>query len=324
MDEDHKPLSLKKKLSLAGMIAGFSCLALIIVFAIFPPRDFPPNSFIHVDRGKSVTVIGEELKDKNLIRSVEAFKIFVKISGGEKRMQVGTYFFKQPTSVINVALKITNRFLGIKPYRVVITEGMSNEKIANRLVKQIPNFNKEEFLEKTVDLEGRLFPDTYFFSPLDTVDDVIFEMSQNWEEQTAELRKEIMLAGKSLDDILIMASIIERETNTAEDRRLVSGILWKRIEIGMPMQVDATFEYYTNYNTYTVTKEVLKQDNPYNTYTNKGLPPTPIANPGIDSIKAALTPTASPYLYYLTGRDGIMYYAEDFAGHKKNRRLYLD
>lgn len=323
-EEEGKPLSIRQKLSIAIILTIFSCLVLFIIFAIFPPRDFPLNSFIHVDRGKSVSVIGEELKEKKLIRSVTAFKVFVRLSGGEKRMQVGTYFFKQSTSVINVALKITNRFLGLKPYRVVVTEGMSNEKIAKLLVKQIPNFDKKTFLEKTSELEGRLFPDTYFFSPLDTVDDIIFEMNQNWEEQISGLKKDLLLSGKSLNEILTMASIIERETNTAKDRRLVSGILWKRIEIDMPLQVDATFEYYTNYNTYTVTKEILRQDNPYNTYTNKGLPPTPIANPGLDSIIAAISPVGSDYLYYLTGRDGQMYYAEDFAGHKKNRRLYLD
>lgn len=306
------------------MIIGSSCLVLIVIFAIFPPRDFPANSFIHVDRGKSVSMIGEELKAKGLIRSVTAFKFFVVVLGGEKRMQVGTYFFRQPNSVTNVALKLTNRFLGFKPYRVTVTEGMSNEKIANLLAKQIPRFDKQEFLEKTSGLEGELFPDTYFFAPLDNVDDIIFEMNQSWKEETKDLRSEALFAGKSFDDILIMASIIEREAKTAEDRRLVSGILWKRIKIGMPLQVDATFEYYTDYNTYTVTKHVMKEDSPYNTYTNKGLPPTPIANPGLDSIEAALEPTASPYLYYLTGRDGKMYYAKDFAGHKKNRRLYLD
>lgn len=269
-------------------------------------------------------MIGGELKTKGIIRSVTAFKFFTVLLGGEKRLQVGTYFFKQPTSVINVALKLTNRFLGIKPYRVTIPEGMSNEKIANILAKAIPHFDKKDFLTKTEDLEGKLFPDTYFFAPLDNVDDIIFEMSQTWEEQTKDLRAEILFSGKSLNDILTMASIIERETRTAEDRRLVSGILWKRISIGMPLQVDATFEYYTKYNTYTVTKQVMREDSPYNTYTNKGLPPTPIANPGLDSIIAALKPTASPYLYYLTGRDGKMYYATDFAGHKKNRRLYLD
>jgi UPF0755 protein len=324
MDNELKPLSFRAKLGLAALITGTSVFVLLIIFTIFPPTNFPTNSFIHVDRGKTVGMIGGELKTKGIIRSVTAFKFFTVLLGGEKRLQVGTYFFKQPTSVINVALKLTNRFLGIKPYRVTIPEGMSNEKIANILAKAIPHFDKKDFLTKTEDLEGKLFPDTYFFAPLDNVDDIIFEMSQTWEEQTKDLRAEILFSGKSLNDILTMASIIERETRTAEDRRLVSGILWKRISIGMPLQVDATFEYYTKYNTYTVTKQVMREDSPYNTYTNKGLPPTPIANPGLDSIIAALKPTASPYLYYLTGRDGKMYYATDFAGHKKNRRLYLD
>ncbi|MFA6475916.1 MAG: endolytic transglycosylase MltG [Candidatus Paceibacterota bacterium] len=324
MDNETKPLSLRAKLGLTALVTGTSVFILLVVFTVFPPTDFPTNSFIHVDRGKTVSMIGGELKTKGIIRSVTAFKFFTVLLGGEKRLQVGTYFFKQPTSVINVALKLTNRFLGIKPYRVTIPEGMSNEKIANILVKAIPHFDKKDFLKKTEDLEGKLFPDTYFFAPLDNVDDIIFEMSKTWEEQTKDLRAEILFSGKSLNDILTMASIIERETRTAEDRRLVSGILWKRISIGMPLQVDATFEYYTKYNTYTITKAEMKKDSPYNTYTNKGLPPTPIANPGLDSIIAALKPTDSPYLYYLTGRDGKMYYAEDFAGHKKNRRLYLD
>lgn len=239
-------------------------------------------------------------------------------------MQIGTYFFKQPVSALNIALKLTNRFLGYKPVSVTVYEGMSNQKIATALVKKFPEFSKKEFLEKTDNLEGRLFPDTYFFSPYDTVDDVIYEMNQNFNDQISSLKLAIVFSGKTLDQILTMASLIERETKTDEDRRLVSGILWKRISIDMPLQVDATFEYFTNKNTYTITKAEMKKDSPYNTYTNKGLPPTPIANPGLASIEAAINPTFSPYLYYLTGRDGKMYYAEDFAGHKKNRRLYLD
>jgi len=324
MDEHTNPLSLRKKLGLAGLIVGAFLFTTLVIFFVFPPKDYPVNTFIHVDRGKTVTMIGKELKAKNLIRSVTAFKIFVIVLGGEKRMQVGTYFFKEPMSVITTALKITHRFLGYKPLGINIPEGTSNKKIAKILAKQIKNFDEEDFLKKTEGMEGRLFPDTYFFSPYDTVDDIIFEMNQNWQEQINSLRNELMFSGKSLNQILTMASIIERETRTSEDRRLVSGILWKRISIGMPMQVDATFEYFTNKNTYTITKKEMKIDSPYNTYTNKGLPPTPIANPGLDSIKAALDPTNSDYLYYLTGRDGKMYYAVDFAGHKKNRRLYLD
>lgn len=248
----------------------------------------------------------------------------MKVLDGDTRIQSGTYFFREPNSLFIISLRLTNLLFGTKPYRVFIPEGYSNKKISVLLSKTFPNFSQADFLQKTAELEGRLFPDTYYFQRESTVDEIIFELNENWKEQIKSLNQDILLSGRSLDDIMTMASIIERETMTAEDRRLVSGILWKRIEIGMPLQVDATFEYYTKYNTYTVTKSVMKSDSPYNTYTNKGLPPTPIANPGLDSIKAAISPTKSDYLYYLTGRDGKMYYAEDFTGHKKNRRLYLD
>jgi UPF0755 protein len=312
------------KWTIGSLALVFVLIFIMIIKAVFPPADFPTMPFYHVDRGKSVSQVAEELKAKNFIQSPLTFKIFMRLLGGEKRMQVGTYFFRQPTSALNIALKLTHRFLGYKPIVITVFEGMSNAKIANLLNKKIANFPKSEFLDKVSLLEGRLFPDTYFFSPNSKVDEIIYELNQNFEEQISKVRVDILRSGKTLDQIIIMASLIERETNTAEDRRIVSGILWKRISIGMPLQVDATFEYFTNKNTYTITRQEMKKDSPYNTYTNKGLPPTPIANPGLDSIKAAIDPTYSPYLYYLTGRDGKMYYAEDFTGHKKNRRLYLD
>lgn len=302
----------------------FGLIFLGIVKIVFPPANFPNNPFYHVDRGDSVSQIATELKEKGFIQSKTAFKVFVILLGGEKRMQVGTYFFKQPISSLNIALKLTNRFLGYKPIAFTVYEGMSNKKIATALAKKFPKISEKDFLEKTASFEGRLFPDTYFFSPYDTIDDVIYEMNQNFLDRISPLKMSIVVSGKTLGQILTMASLIERETKTDEDRHLVSGILWKRISIGMPLQVDATFEYFTDKNTYTITRSEMKKDSPYNTYTNKGLPPTPIANPGLASIEAAINPTFSPYLYYLTGRDGKMYYAKDFAGHKKNRRLYLD
>lgn len=317
-------MSYKQQIIISLLALVFVLIFALTIKTIFPPTNFPDSPFYHVDRGKSVSQIATELEAKHFIQSSLAFKIFVRLLGGEKRMQVGTYFFRQPTSVVNIALKLTQRFLGYKPITLTVFEGMSNEKIAKALIKKFPKFSQKEFLEKTKDLEGRLFPDTYFFSPYDTIDDLIYEMNQNFNEQINPLKANILLSGRSLDQILTMASLIERETRTETDRRLVSGILWKRIAIGMPLQVDATFEYFTDKNTYTITRQEMRQASPYNTYTNKGLPPTPIANPGLASIKAALNPETSPYLYYLTGRDGQMYYAEDFAGHKKNRRLYLD
>ena len=128
---------------------------------------------------------------------------------------------------------------------------------------------------------------------------------------------------RSKEDIIIMASILENETRTPEDRRIVSGILWKRLKLGMPLQVDASFVYVNGKNTYELTANDLKIDSPYNTYKYQGLPPGPIGNPGLDSILAALNPTTTKYLYFLSSLDGKMYYAQTFEQHKKNRELYL-
>jgi UPF0755 protein len=120
-----------------------------------------------------------------------------------------------------------------------------------------------------------------------------------------------------------MASLLEREANTAKDRRIVAGILWERLKIGMPLQVDAVFSYILEKDAYAPLFEDLKIESPYNTYLYRGLTPTPIGNPGIDAILAAAEPTKTKYLYYLTGKDGHMYYATTFAGHQSNREKYL-
>jgi len=121
-----------------------------------------------------------------------------------------------------------------------------------------------------------------------------------------------------------MASILEGEALTTSDRKLVAGVLWRRLEIGMPLQVDATFSYVNGKTTFELTLDDLKIDSPYNTYKYKGLPPTPINNPGLNSINAALYPTKTKYLYFLSGNDGKMHYARTFEEHKRNRQLYLN
>ena len=123
--------------------------------------------------------------------------------------------------------------------------------------------------------------------------------------------------------VVTMASILEKETKVGEDRAVVSGILWKRVSIGMALQVDAVFGYIHNTDTYHPSLDDLEVDSPYNTYRNPDLPPGPIGNPGIDALRAALSPVSSKYLYYLSGKDGTVHYAETFEGHKKNRELYL-
>ena len=132
-----------------------------------------------------------------------------------------------------------------------------------------------------------------------------------------------MLSDHSFSDIVIVASILEKEVKTSESRAIVSGILWKRLALGMPLQVDATLGYITGKTSAELTIDNLNADSPYNTYRNKGLPPTPISNPGLLALDAALHPKSSPYLYYLSDNNGVIHYAVTFEEHKANKARYL-
>lgn len=120
-----------------------------------------------------------------------------------------------------------------------------------------------------------------------------------------------------------MASIVEEEGKSAKDRAIISGILWKRLSKGMPLQVDAPFRYSVGKDSYTLTSEDLKVDGPYNTYTRKGLPPTPITNPGLEAILAAVRPVTTPYYFFLSEKDGTTHYAVNYDSHLQNKQIYL-
>jgi UPF0755 protein len=128
---------------------------------------------------------------------------------------------------------------------------------------------------------------------------------------------------RPLDEIIKMASIVETEARMEKTRRVVAGILWERIRRGMPLQVDVSFRYINGKTTRNLTVSDLKIDSPYNSYIYKGLPPTPIANPGLEAILASANPIKTDYLYFLTGKDNVMYYARTFEEHVVNTELYL-
>jgi UPF0755 protein len=132
-----------------------------------------------------------------------------------------------------------------------------------------------------------------------------------------------MRFGKPEGDIIKMASIVEEEGRTMETREIIAGILWKRISIKMPLQVDSSFKYINGKTTATLTTEDLKIDSPYNSYTNRGLPPTPISNPGLAAIRATINPIKTPYLYFLSDKNGNMHYAITFEEHVENKLKYL-
>ena len=157
---------------------------------------------------------------------------------------------------------------------------------------------------------------------------IISIMRKNFDRKISQI-PQISAQGEtsnnhSLKDVIIMASILELEASTTESRGTISGILWKRLDLGMPLQVDSTFFYINGKNTYELTVKDLKINSPYNTYLHTGLPPTPVDNSGTDSIMAALSPISTNYLYYLSSKDGTIHYAKTLDEHRLNIARYLN
>jgi UPF0755 protein len=280
---------------------------LIIIFLFFSPffllapANFPEGKVFFVNRGENLRDLSLRLQTENIIKSRIAFESLVIFLGGEKNISPGQYVFSEKISVLKVAKLFFNFDKENISVKITIPEGFDLLEIAEVFSSKLNNFNKENFLDQTKDLEGYLFPDTYLFFFSDTEKEVITSMQENFNKKIANLENDIINSSRSREDFIIMASLIEEEAKGDSDRELISGILWNRIEKKMPLQVDA-YQW---------------------TYKNKGLPEKPICNPGLKAIKAALYPLSSNYLYYLHDKNGKIYFAKTFEEHKKNINKYL-
>ncbi|MES2416193.1 MAG: endolytic transglycosylase MltG [Patescibacteria group bacterium] len=286
--------------------ALYVLLFFVIVFSFFhlllsAPREFPSGKIITIDQGANLRTLSRDLKTQNVIRSRFVFESFVIFYGGEKKISPGDYVFDKKIAVYNVADKIVKKDRGISQVKVTIPEGFDNNDIASLFSSKLIKFDKVVFLNQAKDKQGYLFPDTYFFFPTDDAGDVFKVLSNNFIEKTKNLNKDIVNSGRSEKEIIVMASIIEREAKGDADRAIISGILWNRIKKGMPLQVDAAPE----------------------TYKTRGLPKSPICNPGLESIYSSIYPSNSNYFYYLHDKQGGIHYARTFEEHKLNKQKYL-
>ncbi len=289
------------------------------------PRDFPTGVPIVIPSGESVSGTGSILQEEHVIQSKFAFRVAMFLVGDN--VHAGTYVFAVPTSVFGVAQHVASGSYGLSPMKITIPEGSSNREIAEIISMRFPGFNSVQFMNLAKEEEGYLFPDTYFFMPDVTPEKVITTMRATFDERIKDAQPQIAASGRSMNDIVIMASILEKEARLTETRRTIADILWRRIKAGMALQVDAVFGYILGRDTFHPTgaeaESVLTIDSPYNTYKYRGLPPGPIGNPGLDAIIAAATPIKNAYVYYLTDAEGVMHYARTFEEHKKNKELYL-
>ena len=290
-------------------------MTLAVLVAVFfglitlPPAQASEPHLVTIPRGMTVTEAAALLKSEHIVRSAFAFSLLVRMVS-PSGVRAGAYIFDRP-GVIGVAWLLAHG--GNAPLsRVTVPEGSSVREIADILATALPAFDRSGF-ERIARLEeGYLFPETYFFAAATGPEEIVAVMRSMFDEKTKDIAP--------TRDIVIIASMLEKEARQLETRRVIAGILWKRLERGMPLQVDAVFGYILDRDTFSPSLNDLSINSPYNTYTHTGLPPGPIGNPGLESLDAALHPVETPYWYYLTGADGTMHYARTFAEHVANRK----
>ncbi len=305
----------------------FACILLIFIGVYFylhmPPKEFPIGTVVTIESGESLQSITNMLYENKIIRSPFFFRTHVILLGGEKKVLAGDYLLNVKAGPADLAARFVHGDSGLATTKITIPEGWTIYQIADYLTSTLINFDKKSFIRLAKNYEGYLFPDTYFVSPAIKPEKVIELMRNNFNFKKSTING-VATTTRDFKDVVIMASIIEDEARTTESRRIISGILWKRLSLGMPLQVDSTFLYINGKNTYELTVDDLKIDSPYNTYLYKGLPPTPVGNPGEDALFSALNPINTKYLYFLSSKSGKMYYATTFEQHIKNKQLYLN
>ncbi len=322
--EPIQPQPQKNSLSRYVLVFFGACfLASILFVTTTAPSSFPEGGIVSVPPGGTLKSVADTLVEGEYIRSRFLFITTVTLLGGERSLSSGDYYFPKAQSVFSIASQISRGDHGLDPIKVTIPEGRNVREIADILSEKIPGFPKETFLLSARVYEGYLFPDTYFIYPKTDTTTVINEMRALFKKKTGSILDAQKSAPLSVSDIVIIASLIEREARGDDDRAMISGVIYNRLEKGMPLQLDASVAYANGIPDNELRKEHFSVDSLYNTYVYKKLPPGPIANPGLESIVAALNPATTDYLYYLHDKYGTIHYAKTYPEHQKNINRYL-
>ncbi|MEK9208014.1 MAG: endolytic transglycosylase MltG, partial [Patescibacteria group bacterium] len=276
-----------------------------------------------VEQGQGVRAIAKNLKDQGLIKDPVVFFLLTKKLGIDSKIEAGDYRLFPSMSAFDIATGLTHGTLDIW---ITIPEGQRAAEIAEQLKAKMPNYDPSWDIALD-EKEGYLFPDTYLL-PKDADITIITDiMRKNFDAKYETL--DTSKTNLSKEEIVTLASLIEREAKHDADRPLVSSVINNRLGLGMKLDIDATLQYILGYQEAEKRwwkKELTNNDktinSPYNTYRVSGLPPGPISNPGLTSLEAAINPAKSDYLYYITDGNGINHYAETFSQHEANIEKY--
>lgn len=293
-----------------------------------------------VERGDGAWEVGRKLEQEGLIARTIFFVFYAwenKITGA---LKAGKYMVRPDMSPAHIAEMMARGEVFRDEIAVTIPEGFTAREVEKRFrdaglflreQKTVSDFTAGDFqaahdflsdAPENAGLEGYLFPDTYYIERSATIASVIDRMLKNFGKKfDADLRAAARVQGARIFDIVTMASLVQKEVITEYDMKIAAGLLWKRLAIGMPLQVDATVAYAAGRN--AITREDLAVDSPYNTYRYKGLPPGPIANPGIQALRAALYSTESDYLFYLSKPNKETVFSKTLREHNIAKEKYL-
>ena len=325
-------------------VAGGVLFCIFVVGAVLIFADEPANFItkaiseensaekkihIKIRDGMSTAEIADQLAEKNVISNSLKFRLLSRLRDYDDKMKPGTYVFTQGMSYDEVFAKILNGEKQIMTF--TIPEGFTVKDIAKRLygldiadeedfLKEAEKFSPYDYMKKHKNVfyaaEGFLFPDTYTIESDASIEEILKVMAANFDNRlTPDIRNRAKEKNLSIYDLAILASLVEKEVRYPEDRAVVAQVFFKRLQLNMPLQTDASLQYLMDAPKEDVSIDDTKIDSPYNTYQHAGLPPGPVANAGMEAIEAVLNPADTNYLYFVADRQGHNHYAETYDEH---------
>lgn len=283
------------------------------------PLDKTQSVFV-IQKGQGIREIANKLKKEGLINDPIVFFLLIKKLGLEGKIQAGDFRLSPSMTPEEIAQNLTHGTLDLW---ITIPEGKRAEEIAEILSKKLISYNSS-WQKVLIEKEGYLFPDTYLVPKDADINFVVSMMKNNFEDKFLKLNLDPL----KKNEIVIIASLIEREAKFENDRTLVSSVIRNRLNINMALQIDATIQYALGYQPSkktwwkTLSADDLKINSPYNTYKNAGLPPTAISNPGFSALEAAAFPAKTDYLYYISDKSGHNHYGKTMEEHNRNIQKY--
>ena len=312
----------KKNIFLTYGAAAIAILFLIFLFGlgVLLSPSIGTERYIEIPKGANAQNIADDLYQQGIIRSPLLFVWYARLIGADTQIKQGAYAMSGRHSIPNILHLITSRG---SERSIRIMEGWTNYEIASYL-EDAGLVSKKDFLNRATNTEGYLFPDTYRVFANTSPTELLAMMRETFNQKINPFRGDMEKKNLALRDVVIMASLVEKESSgTDDDRAIIAGILWKRLRDHRPLQIDATLTYLTGKPSKDLTIDDLKIDSPYNTYRYLGLPAGPIGNPGVDAIRATVYSQETSYWFYLHDNDGKPHYAKTFEEHIVNKNQYL-